>query len=308
MDIKRLDHLRQAVEAGSISAAALRLGLSQPALTKSIRILEHELGVPLLERRARGVVPTAYGVALLRRAAPVTVLLSDALREIAALRGGPPAEAAIGAGPTWLREKLPDAIAATIAADPTARIRLQAGYDDALLRALRSGALDAVLAELPAVEEASDLALLQLAEDDFVVGCRRGHPLARSVVQAETLLGFPWILPPSPSRARARLGALFAARGLAPPDPALETESTDMLLRVIAGSDALCFQVRSALDAPDAAGLTTLRVPSLAATRRTGIMVRRGSWLPPLTRQLLTRLAAACGVAIPDGYGADAES
>jgi hypothetical protein len=37
-------------------------------------------------------------------------------------------------------------------------------------------------------------------------------------------------------------------------------------------------------------------------------MVRRGSWLPPLTRQLLTRLAAACGVAIPDGYGADAES
>jgi DNA-binding transcriptional LysR family regulator len=98
MDVKRLQHLRLAVEAGSISAAAAALGLSQPALTKSIRGLEAELGVALLERRARGVVPTACGEALLRRAGPVSVLLGDALREIAALRGGPREEAAIGAG------------------------------------------------------------------------------------------------------------------------------------------------------------------------------------------------------------------
>jgi DNA-binding transcriptional LysR family regulator len=308
MDIRRLQHLRQAVEAGSISAAAGALGLSQPALTKSIRILEAELGVPLLERRARGVVPTAFGEALLRRAAPVGVLLADALREIAALRGGAPAEAAIGAGPTWLRAKLPEAIADTIGASPGVRIRLQGGYDEALLRALRAGALDAVVAELPAIEDAADLALLPLGEEDFVVSCRRGHPLAHGTVPPERLLGFPWVLPPRPSRARARLVALFVARGLAPPEPALETESTDMVLRVVTGSDALCFQVRSALQAPDAAGLTTVRAPALAATRRTGIVLRRDGWLPPAAREVLGRLAASCGVAMPDGYGMRPES
>jgi len=283
MELKRLQHLRRAVEAGSISAAAATLGLSQPALTKSIRTLEAELGVPLLARRARGVVPTLYGDALLRRAAPVGMLLAEALREIAALRGGAPAETAIGAGPTWLREKLPDAIAATITAGPAMRIRLQAGYDESLLRALRAGTLDAVVAELPPAEEAGDLALLPLSEDAFVVACRRGHPLARGTIPPERLLAYPWVLPPRPSRARARLGALFVARGLTPlvargltpPEPALETESADMLLRVVAGCDALAFPVRSALSAPDAAGLTTIRAPTLAASRRTGIVVRR---------------------------------
>ncbi len=302
MDIKRLQHLRLAVEVGSISAAAATLGISQPALTKSIRILEAELGVALLERRARGVVPTIFGDALLRRAAPVGVLLADALREIEALRGGPPEAAAIGAGPTWLRAKLPDAIAAAIAADPGVRIRLQAGYDEALLRALRAGTLDAVVAELPPAEEAADLALLSLGEDDFVVACRRGHPLLGGAVPPEKLLVFPWVLPPRPSRARARLGALFVARGLMPPEPALETESTDMLLRVIAGSDALAFQVRSALEAPDAAGLATLDAPALAATRCTGIILRRDGWLPPAARAVLARLAESCGVSMPIGY------
>lgn len=303
MDTRRLDHLRRAVEAGSISAAAATLGLSQPALTKSIRILEGEVGVPLLERRARGVVPTAYGDALLRRAAPAGVLLADALREIAALRGGPREAATIGAGPTWLRDRLPDAIAATIAEDPSVRIRLQGGYDDALLRGLRAGTLDAVVAELPAAEETRDLVVLPLSEDVFVVGARRGHPLARRSVAPDRLLAFPWVLSPRPSRARARLAALFVARGLAPPEPALETESTDLLLRVVAASDALCFPVRSTLEAPDAAGLVALRVPALAATRRTGIMVRRDGWLPQATRAVLAKLTEMCGVSMPDGYG-----
>lgn len=308
MDIKRLQHLQRAVEAGSISAAAAALGLSQPALTKSIRTLETEVGVPLLERRARGVVPTVYGDALLRRAAPAGVLIADALREIAALRGGPQREAAIGAGPTWLRDRLPGAIAATVGADPSVRIRLQGGYDEALLRALRAGALDAVVAELPGAEEARDLSVLPLSEDVFVVACRRGHPLARGTIAPERLLRFPWVLSPRPSRARSRLAALYVARGLTPPEPALETESTDLLLRVVAASDALCFPVRSTLDAPDAAGLVALRVPALAATRRSGIMVRRDGWLPPAARGVLARLAAGCGVDMPIGYGAGPES
>lgn len=150
------------------------------------------------------------------------------------------------------------------------RIRLQGAYDDALLRASRRQ-VDAVVAELPATEDSRDLSVRPLSEDVFVIGCRRGHPLVRDVVTPERLLAYPWVLSPRPSCARARLGTLFVARGLAPPEPALETESTDLLLRVVAASDAPCSPVRSTFNVPEAAGLTTLHV----RWRRRG---PQGSW------------------------------
>ena len=304
MELRRLEHLRRAAEAGSLSAAAGQLGLSQPALTKSIRLLEEELGVPLLERRARGVVPTPYGAALLRRTHRVGTLLDDALREIAALRGGAPDEAAIGAGPTWLREALPEVIAEAVRERPGLRVRVEAGFDDGLLRALRDGRLDAVIAELPPAEESADLDLLPLATDDLVVVCRRDHPLARAkrAVAPARLLSHPWALAPRGSRARTRLAALFGARDLPAPQPALETASTGLLLRFVAASDGLGFIARATLRAPDAAGIIALNVPDLAVARRSGIVTRSGAWLPASARDILSRLLLRHGRPIPDGY------
>lgn len=305
MDLRRLQHLRLAAEAGSLSAAAARLGLSQPALTKSIRQLEEELGVPLLERRARGVVPTAYGEALLRRTHRVGALLDDALREIAALRGGVPDEAVIGAGPTWLREALPEVIAEAVRDRPGLRVRVEAGFDDGLLRSLRNGGLDAVVAELPSADEAADLDVLPLTTDDLVVVCRRDHPLSRRrrPVEPASLLTYPWALAPRGSRARTRLAALFGARDLAAPEPALETSSTALLLRFLAASDGLGLLARATLRGTDAAGLAALDVPDLAVSRRSGIVTRRGAWLPASTRDVLSRLLRRCGQSIPEGYG-----
>jgi DNA-binding transcriptional LysR family regulator len=54
-------------EMGSMGKAAERLAISQPAVSKAIADLEHTLGVRLLDRTAAGVMPTAYGRALLKR-------------------------------------------------------------------------------------------------------------------------------------------------------------------------------------------------------------------------------------------------
>lgn len=304
MDLRRLEHLRRAAEAGSLSAAAAQLGLSQPALTKSVRLLEDEVGVPLLERRARGVVSTRYGEALLRRTHRVGALLEDALREIAALRGDAEDEVAIGAGPTWLREALPEVIADAIRDRPGLRVRVEAGFDDGLLRSLRTGSLDAVVAELPPAEEAADLDLLPLTTDDLVVVCRHDHPLARTKgpVAPARLVGLPWALAPRGSRARTRLSALFGARDLPAPAPALETASTALLLRFLATSDGLGFLARATLRAPDAAGLVALDVPDLAISRRSGVVTRGGAWLPAGAREVVSRLLRACGQPIPEGY------
>lgn len=68
MDVKQLRYFLGVLEAGSLSKAAGPLHVAQPALGVQIRNLEHELGVELLQRRARGVVPTRAGELLAQRA------------------------------------------------------------------------------------------------------------------------------------------------------------------------------------------------------------------------------------------------
>jgi DNA-binding transcriptional LysR family regulator len=67
----RLNQIRDfiaTIEAGSLRAAARSVGVSQPAMTKSLRQLENELGVQLLQRSSRGISPTRSGRAFLTRA------------------------------------------------------------------------------------------------------------------------------------------------------------------------------------------------------------------------------------------------
>ena len=86
----KLHHLRDllaVVEEGSMSAAAKHLGTAQPALSRSIRDLEKDLGVPLLDRRARGAVPTPMGLLLVRRATAAVSELRRGRDEIRQLQG-----------------------------------------------------------------------------------------------------------------------------------------------------------------------------------------------------------------------------
>ncbi len=68
MDMRQIRHLLAVAEHGNILRAAAAIHISQPALSRSIQNLEHELGVKLLERGPRGVAPTVYGTALLKHA------------------------------------------------------------------------------------------------------------------------------------------------------------------------------------------------------------------------------------------------
>src|SRR3954451_560741 len=74
--------LMSVVQAGSMSKAAERLGTAQPALSRSIAELEHALGVRLLDRSPRGVEPTAYGRALVKRGVAVFDELRQGVKDI----------------------------------------------------------------------------------------------------------------------------------------------------------------------------------------------------------------------------------
>ncbi len=86
----KMHHLRDLlaiVEKGSINAAAKHLGMAQPALSRSVRELEKEVGVPLLERHSTGAVLTPMGVLFARRATAAMNELRRGHEEIQQLKG-----------------------------------------------------------------------------------------------------------------------------------------------------------------------------------------------------------------------------
>lgn len=298
MNLRQLEYFLAVAQAGSFTAASATVGVAQPTLTKSIRALELELGVTLFERLARGVAVTHFGAVLQRHAERVGVQVQDAVDELKAMIGGAAGAVRIGAGPAWLRRQLPDAVARIVVSHPAIHVTVIGGFDDMLLRLLRAGELDFVVAELPSAENARDLDLMPLAADRLCVCARADHPLfaAGEAVWASDLLAYRWVMPPATTRAQQRLVALFVAADLPPPPIAVETESMAFLLRLVALSDALTFTVSTTLRLPEAAGLTAIDVPGLSPVRAAGVISRQGSYTSPAAELVIAELRRICAL------------
>lgn len=295
MDLRQLEYFLRVAQRRNISLAAAELNVAQPTLTKSIKLLEKELGVRLFDRLARGVELTEFGQTLLRHAEAVHVQIGDASSEIAALRSGTFGSVSIGAGPAWLRRHLPLAVAQTVARYPGIHVKVGGGFDEELFRSLRRGEFDFVVAELPQAEDRRGLEARPLTSDVLGVCCRAGHPLVgRRRIAVHDLLPYPWALLPRTTRAQRRLGALFAARNLAPPQNVVETNSHAFLLNLLRHSDALTFTASKTVDIEEGAGLVMLKVPPLTVRREAGIVTRRGGWLSPAAAHVIDNLAAIC--------------
>ncbi len=298
MNLRQLEYFLAVAKTLSITGAAADLGVAQPTLTKSIHALEEELGVMLFDRLPRGVQLTEFGHSLLRHAETVNVQVQDAVNEIAWLRGGAVGTVSIGAGPAWLRRHLPVSLARTVTRNPGIQARVVGGYDDILLRALRRGELDFVVAELPSPELSQDLLIERLTSDELGPCCRQGHPLA-GLEQPEPaeLLEFPWIVPPPSTRSQRRLRALFIAVDLPPPRIVVETESMALILNMLRDSDALSFLGSMSVQWSEAEGLRMLKVPRISAVREAGIISRKDGWLSPAAVAIIEELRTVCAVA-----------
>jgi LysR family transcriptional regulator of gallate degradation len=296
VNLRQLDYFLAVLRTGSFTAAADVLNVAQPTLTKSIHSLEQELGSKLFERLPRGVAPTPAGEALHRHAERVGAQVKDAIDELRNLHGGTGGPVSIGAGPSWLRSHLPEAIASVVSANPSVKVSVLGGFDELVLKALRAGELDFVVAELPAEENARDLSMTPLSSDQLSVLCRKNHPLVhrKGRLTPGDLLAYPWIMPPKTTRAQQRLNALFVSMDLPAPNIVVETESVAFLLRFVTEFDALTFTVSSTINLPEAKACTLLTVPALAAERSAGVITRKDGWLAPAAELVIEALKVRC--------------
>src|SRR5260370_15576131 len=180
----------------NVSRAALKLHVSQPALSRQIRDLEDELGFSLLERTAKSVRLTDACRAFLDNARALLQSADDAVTKARAVASAEPTELHVGYSPTPTAEILPKTLRAFQAAMPNVHVRLHDWSNKDILEGIRDGRLQLGLIVPPAKASAlPDLRYEELFHERVSVAVAPQHPFARrrtipiTEVAAEPLIG-----------------------------------------------------------------------------------------------------------------------
>jgi DNA-binding transcriptional LysR family regulator len=281
MEFRQLQHFLAAARHGTLHAAAEAAGLSQPALTKSIRRLEHQLGATLFERHPRGVRLTAYGEALALHAAALEAELRHAEDALRTLRLTARGLVRVGAGPSMGTTLLPAVAARLLAQGPAVQLQIRSGLNDTLLSWLQRGELDFAITTMPAQPISPAVAHERLFIDQVVISARQNHPLAGRRVPLTALADARWVLPNREVLTRVRLEELFAEHGLGKPDIRIETDSFPFTLETIRSTDVLGYLPNQLLTRHS---LIALNVPGATWQRRVSLSYWRGRAATPASR------------------------
>ena len=166
--------------AGSVSRGADALGVSQPAVSKQVRLLERSLRATLLDRHAKGVTLTAAGAVLAEHAARLFAVAEQAERAVADVAGLRAGRLAVGAGPTAGVYLLPRAIVAFRRAHPAVHLSAETEGPDVLRQRLLDGTIDLAVTEAP-VAAAAELVATVLCHDVLVPVAAAASPLGDAV-------------------------------------------------------------------------------------------------------------------------------
>jgi len=279
MTLVQLRHLLSLAGAGSFSRSAAALFITQPALSRSIRALETELGQPLFDRVGRRSELTPFGRETVERAQTL-VLAADDLRasgqrardsQEGLLRIG------MGSGPGAM---LMTPLLLQVARErPRLRVEIARAGTTLLVQALRERELDALVVDARSLRPAPDLAMQTLQTMRGAFLARRGHPLTRKRggPAFDDLLRYPVASTPLSDEVARVLVERYGPGAHPEQFVSLRCDELPSLVEVARHSDTVLLAIRAA--APD---LVELKLqPALAATARFGLVTLRRRTVPP---------------------------
>ncbi|BBE70688.1 LysR family transcriptional regulator [Oharaeibacter diazotrophicus] len=220
--------------------AAEAMNLSQPAASKMLGEIEKMVGAAMFERLPRGIEPTRYGEALIRRSRTVLAELGQAGTEITALRVGEGGAVAIGTVMSPAAEIMVDAIERVRARMPRVQITVQVDTSDVLAGHLTASRLDFMIGRIPPGVDPSPFVYREIREETAALLVRAEHPLAgRAAVRPEDLYDRDWVMQARGSLLRRSLEALLRRHGVPPPVRVIDTPSVMMATLLVARTDSI---------------------------------------------------------------------
>ena len=233
------------VQCGSMAKAATELGVAQPTVSEVIAGLEHTYGVRLLDRSPRGIAPTIYGGALLKRGIAAFDELKQSARDIEFLADPAIGEVRIGCVQSLAVTILPQIVLRFSQQYPQVVARVDDLMDPVIdLSGLRDRKYDCILLRLVAplseARLADDVKLDSLFDDKVVVAAGINSRWARRrKIDIAELIDEPWLLPPNDTRTYASLAEAFRARGLTMPNASLVSVSLSLRTQLMAAGPYL---------------------------------------------------------------------
>lgn len=238
IDPSALSLVAAIADAGSLTAAARIMGLSQPALTKQLRKIEQALGVTLFERGMRGVQATEYGAALLPRARVIRSQVAQAAEEVSQMRGRREGHIRIALSHLATIALLPHVLLPFRRAWPQVVLRIEPPAFPNRFVDLREGAPDFVVATLPPTPLGAEFAVRPLCATSVAAVVRQGHPLA-AAKSLPALVGAEWVMPNLHSSTARTVFLAFERLELPPPCCPVTCETLTGLELLVSASDLI---------------------------------------------------------------------
>jgi DNA-binding transcriptional LysR family regulator len=225
LKLRDLDILLAVIEMGSMGKAAGRLRISQPAISKAIVGLEDALGIRLLDRGRRGVVPTPYGLALAKRGVAIFNDLRQGVLDIDFLSDPTKGEIRIGATEPVAVAFVSPSIDRLSRKYPQTYFHVVTGDGGTLYKNLLDKSIEIAICRMmgPLPEE---LAAEVVFHDSLVVLASAKNPLTRRrKLTLVELMDEPWALQPADSFFSSLIDDVFRANGHEPPRSTVATLS-----------------------------------------------------------------------------------
>ena len=214
MEIRQLRAFVAIAELGTFTAGALRVHVTQAAISMQIRQLENELGAKLFIRAPRRVMLTEAGEQLLQRARQILRDHDAAIDEIAELAGAERGRLRIGSASAMVTtDVLPKLLKEVRKHHAGAEITVASGTSEALVQQILAGELDVAFVSLPV--EARGINTERLSQDQLVAVASPRHKLAKQrTISAYTLAGEKLILGERGGNTRRLIDQFFAQAGV----------------------------------------------------------------------------------------------
>ncbi|WP_168788666.1 LysR family transcriptional regulator [Paraburkholderia aromaticivorans] len=232
--LRHLQVLLSLASTGNLSQSAAALNTTQPALSKWLKELEEDVGLPLFDRHARGLRPTSYGEALIEHARRIEAHLDVARDDMQAMREGGSGLVSIGTSGVSAADTVPLAVSRLLERMPHAQVRLVESTMNQLMPQLARGELDIVVGRSGQQYDDPQLQTVTLYTEpiNFVAGPQ--HPLAgRAALGWDDVLAYSWIVWPQGTPVRNALEAALAAEGRTLPGHCVESNSSILNLTLL---------------------------------------------------------------------------
>jgi DNA-binding transcriptional LysR family regulator len=309
MTAMELDHVEAfvaIVRRGGFTRASASLHLSQPAISRRIHLLEHELGAALFERIRSGVVLTDAGHAFLPHAEALLASMRDGIDAVGALRGTSRGVVTLAVVGTLASTPLTERLRRFRDTHPGIDVRIRTGLSAEVSALVRRG--DATLGLRYGSDPHPDLMASTVHDEPMVAVCSPRHRLARvRRLEASALTDERWLtFPPRPGGAPEPYSSALAQRLAACGLDAAEIVPIDSLTaqkRMVEAGFGLALLPESSVDEELRSGtLRALRVAAMRVTIPVVLIHRRRAFQTGATQALTAMLAAwprrpkRCGV------------